>query len=35
MKEATVKVEPHKSSLGEMDANLLALFVYLLPIVLA
>jgi len=35
MREPTVKVDPHKSSLGEMDANVLALLVYLAPIILA
>lgn len=35
MNVKAVKVQPHKSSLGNMDANLMALLVYLAPIILA
>lgn len=35
MSELNGKIAPHKSSLGNMDANVLALLVYLAPIVLS
>jgi uncharacterized membrane protein len=35
MNATAVKVQPHKTSLGNMDANLMALLVYLAPIILA
>ena len=35
MNAKAVQVQPHKSSLGNMDANLMALLVYLAPIILA
>ncbi|NLF79664.1 MAG: DUF4870 domain-containing protein [Clostridia bacterium] len=35
MNAKAVKVQPHKSSLGNTDANLMALLVYLAPIILA